>query len=406
MNLNRTVAVVGQGYVGLPLALAASQAGWQVIGLEIDETRLSLLQSGVSPVEDVSNEKLQEALASKVYVPTSEIELISSCSIVILCVPTPIDAFHAPDLSLLESAIALVAKHLRPGTLLINESTSHVGTLRNFVRLVLAKSLDTDVDGIELASAPERIDPGNSVWKIENTPRLVSGLTTKAHQVAVDFYRSFTSTVIEVSSPEVAEMAKLLENTFRLVNISLVNELSILAEAFQIDMRDVVTAAASKPYGYMPFYPGPGIGGHCIPVDPYYLLYSLRENNLDSTILESSLEVNAARPGYVLKRALELAEGTMKILLCGVAYKSGVSDYRESAAEKLAAQAQMRGIKIYWLDTLVDFWPFAPEWQGEEVDVVIFMVDQPEMQDKAFAPNKPILDCTGKLMTHPLVFHL
>jgi UDP-N-acetyl-D-glucosamine dehydrogenase len=406
MNSNGAVAVIGQGYVGLPLALAASEAGWQVVGLEVDENRLSLLRSGVSPVEDVTNERLRTALESQAYGPTSDVSIISSCSIVILCVPTPIDALHTPDLSLLESAIRRVAKHLSPGTLLINESTSHVGTLRNFVPSVLSDVIEINLSEIELASAPERIDPGNKVWKIGNTPRLVAGLTPRAHQIAIDFYKSFTSTVIEVSSPEVAEMAKLLENTFRLVNISLVNELSEFAEATGVDMWEVVTAAASKPYGYMPFYPGPGIGGHCIPVDPYYLRHSLQENEMQSSILESSLAVNEARPSYVLERALAITEDVTRILLCGVAYKAGVSDSRESAAEKIATRAHDRGLRIYWTDTLVRSWPFAPAWQGEEVDVVIFMVDQPEIQYKAFGPQKPILDCTGRLAAHPLVHRL
>jgi UDP-N-acetyl-D-glucosamine dehydrogenase len=292
------------------------------------------------------------------------------------------------------------------GTLVINESTSYVGTLRQLVRTVVEESSQLGAEAFEFASAPERIDPGNTSWRLENTPRLVSGLSSTAHQRAVDFYGSFTENVVPVSSPEVAELAKLLENTFRLVNIGLVNELSVYARDIGIDMREVVSAAATKPYGYMAFYPGPGIGGHCIPVDPYYLHHSLHSAGHNSGILETSLVINELRPKFVLESALKNLKSIQKLLLIGVAYKAGLSDHRESAAEKIAKEAFIGGIEIFWHDTLVQNWQVGKKWQGEAVDFAIYLVDQPGQTDILKDVNCPIMDCTGALVSRKGVIQL
>jgi UDP-N-acetyl-D-glucosamine dehydrogenase len=396
-----TISIIGQGYVGLPLAMAASQAGWRVFGIEIDPDRLELLRSGTSLVEDISDEQLQNAITSGNYQPSSSTDAVAESSVVVLCVPTPIDDFHEPDLSYLKSAITRFAPYLQEGTLVINESTSYVGTLRQLVRTAVSESNTLSIDSFDFASAPERIDPGNEEWHLMNTPRLVSGLTPTAHRRAVDFYKTFTAKVVEVSSPEVAEMAKLLENTFRLVNIGLVNELSVFTRGLGIDLREVVSAAASKPYGFMPFFPGPGIGGHCIPVDPYYLQKSLDSSGNSSRILESSLRINELRPSLVLETAMEISSNLRRLLLLGVAYKAGISDFRESAAEKITKDASARGIEVFWYDTLVKEWNFGKKWQGEEIDFAIYLVDQPNQLEVTEKIGCPLLDCTGALKGKP-----
>jgi len=325
------VAIIGQGYVGKALGLAASSAGHQVIGIESDPVKLKELSSALS------------------YEVTGDYSKISSSAIVVIAVPTPLDKKREPDLSFIRSACQSLKATLDSPVLIINESTSFPGTLRNVIAPILgSKHL--------YASAPERIDPANESWGIENTPRLVSGLSDEATTKAIEFYRSFCEEVIPVSSPEVAEAAKLLENTFRQVNIALVNEFAQISEALGISTVETIKAASSKPYGFMPFMPSIGVGGHCIPVDPSYLSFAARQAGVDASFIDLANSVNALMPEYIAARIEKLLGGKLagkKIQIAGISYKADVSDTRESPVLVLVAKLRELGADVSWHDELV-----------------------------------------------------
>lgn len=399
--MNKVVAIIGQGYVGLPLAVEAAKAGWLVKGVEISHNKYELLRNGISPVEDVESKELISLIKNGSYEAHNDYQIIQKASIVILCVPTPIDSEHNPDLEPLTQACESLLQYIQPETLLVNESTSFPGTLR---KLIQSRVLKLDFsERILLAAAPERIDPGNALWKQWNTPRLVGGINEESSKRAIDFYSSFCSSVVKVGSPEIAEMAKLLENSFRLVNIALINEMSLFSHKVGIDIREVVDAAATKPYGYMPFYPSAGIGGHCIPVDPHYLMKTMVEIGESSRILEVAAQSNIERPKRILSTALGLAANCNSILIVGVAYKPGLSDTREAAAEKIAQQALMKNIRVYWWDNLVQTCHYGEKWNGHDVDVVIVTSATALEGLNVAALGLPILDCTGTLKEIPRV---
>jgi len=395
----KSVVVLGQGYVGLPLAVAAANAGWKVFGLEISESLVDRLNSGVSHVEDVSHLDLKRAISNHNYVATVEPEIAHSCSLVIICVPTPLDGDSDPDLSFVESAVKLVAGHLHPDALLISESTSYPGTVRDLIK-PLVESIRSDKGiGVKYASAPERVDPMNAKWDMKITPRLVAGLTDEATELAHEFYSSFCDTVIKVSSPEVAESAKLLENTFRQVNIALINQLVPFCRTLGIDVREVVEAAGSKPYGFMKFYPGAGVGGHCIPIDPLYLLWRSRQLGIDLPFVESADKTNRDMPKYVANRLIELAglKSGDKALVLGVAYKAGISDVRETPAHDVASHLLSQGVEVYWSDPLVSEFDSAKKWDASiPVKGAIVVTAQPGLEVESITGSGvPVLDCTG-----------
>lgn len=332
------IAVVGQGYVGLNLSLAAFSAGHKVIGIE------------------VSKERLEDIRSSVPYPIRETFEELAEVEIVIIAVPTPIDEEMNPDLSFLVSASNSIGKAIssKP-TLIINESTSYPGTLRNIIAPIIG--------GNHLfASAPERVDPGNEVWTIRNTPRLVSGITMEATKLAVNFYRTLCEEIIEVSKPEVAEAAKLLENTYRLVNISLVHEFSKVAHTLDFSIHEAISAASTKPFGFMPFYPSTGAGGHCIPIDPVYLSYVAKINGIQTKLVDAALEINMHRPKYIAQQIAEFYNGNLKaktIQIIGIAYKKDVSDLRESSAIALMQHLRELGAIVSWHD------PLVLEWQDE-----------------------------------------
>jgi UDP-N-acetyl-D-glucosamine dehydrogenase len=307
--------------------------------------------------------------------------------------------------------VTAVAPHLKNDVLLISESTSYPGTVRDVVKGIISTLREDKGDGILLASAPERVDPGNEKYNHKNTPRLVAGLTPEATRKAAEFYRSFTENVIEVSSPEVAETAKLLENTFRQVNIALVNEVAIISRALGIDVREVIEAANSKPYGFMKFTPGAGVGGHCIPVDPSYFSWRAKQVGAQARFIDLANEVNDQMPIYVSDRLLKLigkpAAG-LNLLICGVAYKPGVGDVRETPADGVAEYLLSLGAKISWHDPLVE------SWRGQErspltgkYDGAIVVTPQPGMDlAPLVAAKTPIFDCTGAYKNLPLVEQL
>ena len=267
---SRTLAIVGQGYVGLPLAMAAVDAGWTVVGIDNFEAKVTQINSGSSPIEDISDARLTDAIKKGLYKATSEFSAAAQASVITLCVPTPLDGKREPDLSLLRSAATAVAPFIGNETLVVSESTSFPGTLREIIIPVINSLKPKDSINVYYASAPERVNPGDPKWNQKNTPRLVGAVDEPSLSRALDFYESICDAVVSVSTPDVAEAAKLLENTFRLVNIALINEFTQICSSNGINVHEVIDAASSKPYGFMPFRPGVGVGGHCIPVDPLY----------------------------------------------------------------------------------------------------------------------------------------
>ena len=354
------VIVIGQGYVGLPLAIAAAMNGYRVVGLDQDPVRVELLNGGQSPIGDVPSNVLAQALAAEHYRASSAFSEVASADLVVLCVPTP---YHnqAPDLSHVQSAARNAGEYLRRGTLVILESTTYPGTTVE-VLLPLLEEVSGLVagDDFDLAFSPERIDPGNPAFGLHNTPKIVGGLTAGSTERAAGFYERFVEQVVRVSSPAAAEMAKLLENTFRHINIALVNELAILCQDLDIDIWEVIDAAASKPFGFMPFYPGPGVGGHCIPVDPMYFSWRVRQFGGAAKFIELARDINSAMPLYCVSRVQDLLNERGKplknsrVLVVGVAYKADVADVRESPALPLIFALWRRGCQVLYADPYID----------------------------------------------------
>jgi UDP-N-acetyl-D-glucosamine dehydrogenase len=394
------LGIVGQGYVGLPLAMAAVDAGWTVYGLDILETKVSEINRGFSPVEDVSNSQLKSALSSGAYLATCDFSLVSKASVVTICVPTPLDEKREPDLKVLRSAVSSIAPYISSDTLVISESTSYPGTLRDVIVPIVNEIKPKNSKNIFYASAPERVNPGDLVWNQGNTPRLVGGINEESQQRAIQFYESICHFVVPVSTPEIAEAAKLLENTFRLVNIALANEFTRICSASGINAHEVIDAASSKPYGFMPFRPGVGVGGHCIPVDPLYLTWWARERGEIATFVEAADSVNQAMPKYVASRAMEMIDRGVKhprVLILGIAYKSGVGDVRETPVSQLRTHLEALGAEVAWHDPLVKVWagskPVDLSW---DCDLAILATNQPGMNLRdIIGKGIQILDCTN-----------
>lgn len=355
------ITVVGQGYVGLPISVCAAEAGHTVFGFDIDKEKISKLQLGISNSPEVSTEKILDLQLQNKINFSSSIKDTSGSTIYIIAVPTPLDSEHKPDLSFLTSACGLIAQVIGPKSLIINESTSYIGTLRNLIKPIVDKQ--SGLTDLNYAVAPERIDPGNKFWSVKNTPRNIAGLTTTATQQSADFYRSFCDSVNVVSSPEVAECSKLFENTFRQVNIALVNELSEVANKLNFSTHEAIMAAATKPFGFMPFYPSVGVGGHCIPVDPSYLSYSAEIAGVDAKFIKLANQVNSAMPKIVKERIKEYFDGDLggkRIQIAGISYKPDISDLRESPALDLINELESAGAIVTWHD------PFVKEYKGKQ----------------------------------------
>jgi UDP-N-acetyl-D-glucosamine dehydrogenase len=394
------LAIIGQGYVGLPLAMAAVDAGWSVIGVDNFEAKVAQINSGSSPVEDISDSQLQAALAKGAYKATTDFSSVAHASVITICVPTPLDDKREPDLTFLRSAAKAIAPFVSNETLVVSESTSYPGTLRDVI-IPTINSLKPKVTiKLYFASAPERVNPGDLIWNQRNTPRLVGAIDVESQKRALAFYESICDVAVSVSSPEVAEAAKLLENTFRLVNIALINEFTQLCASAGRNVHEVIDAASSKPYGFMPFRPGVGVGGHCIPVDPLYLTWWARENGGRAEFVETADAINQAMPKYVAQRAFAMIDSSIskpKILILGVAYKSGVGDIRETPVSELREHLTELGAEVAWHDPLVPTWegskPVDLEW---ECDVAILATKQPGMKvHELIARGVRILDCTN-----------
>jgi UDP-N-acetyl-D-glucosamine dehydrogenase len=345
------VGIIGQGYVGSALGRAAEGAGHQVIGIESDQRRLKELSQLVG------------------YQVSGNYSAVTGSEIIVIAVPTPLNDLGQPDLSFLTAACQSLSQVLNKPTLIINESTSYPGTLRNLIAPILGQSH-------LYAAAPERIDPANKVWGIENTPRLVAGLNDETRDKALEFYKSFTKELIPVATVEVAEAAKLFENTFRQVNIALVNEFAQIANALGISSSEVLSAAATKPYGFMPFLPSIGVGGHCIPVDPTYLSYAAKEVGVEASFINLANQVNAAMPDYIATRIItQLGSMTGKsIQIAGISYKADVSDIRQSPSILLIEKLREMGAEVSWHDQVVGQWATESSTALKNVDLGVIAI--------------------------------
>lgn len=358
----KNLVVIGQGYVGLPLSQAASHAGYNVTGLEVNQEVVDNLNSGSSHVEDIPDLALQTMLENG-YRATTDNAVIRDADVVVICVPTPLGDAGRPDLFAVESATASVAENLEKKTLVILESTTYPGTTEE----VLQPALETDGrrldEDFHLAFSPERIDPGNKTWRLENTPKVVGGVTNTSGDQAVEFYSKFIETVVKVKGAKEAETAKLLENTYRHINIGLVNEMAKFSHELGIDIWEVINAAKTKPFGFQAFYPGPGVGGHCIPIDPSYLNYSVRKAlGHPFRFVDLAEDINNSMPNYVVQRIQDLLNthskslNGSKVLLLGVSYKANIADQRHSPAIPVAHGLAAKGANIRYHDANVPTW--------------------------------------------------
>lgn len=391
------VVVIGLGYVGLPIAIAAAKSGYAVIGLDLNTEKVNSINHGISPVEDIDNADLQDLLLSQSLRASTDYTEIRDANIVLICVPTPLLKNQLPDLSSIESAARSLGQNLSKGALVILESTVAPGTTRDFLEPLIKSEARSVNYEFELAFSPERIDPLNKNWNLQNTPKIVAGLTHNSGRRAIEFYSRFVDQVIECESVEVAETSKLLENSYRLVNISLINELSKLCHKLGIEISQVIKAAATKPYGFMPFYPSIGVGGHCIPVDPLYL--SSKAQNVGEAIqlIDLAFQINLSMPQYFVGRAEEMLRDLQgkKVIVVGVSYKVNVSDTRESPVEALLMGLKLKGAQVSWHDDLVK------EWNGEksvelssDFDLAIIATPH-DYADLTKLGNVPILNTRG-----------
>lgn len=353
------VSVIGMGYVGLPLAVELSKVGFVVRGIDIKEDKVALVNSGRSDVADVQDEELNRLVKSGSLKATTDFATLKESDVVNICVPTPLSKTKDPDVSFILNAVKQIKRNLHPNQLVVLESTTYPGTTEELLLPILEETGLKAGRDFFLAFSPERIDPGNPVYKVKNTPRVVGGVTSECTEIATIFYQQFIDEVIPVSSSKSAEMVKLLENTFRSVNIGLVNEVALMCDRLGIDVWEIIDAAATKPFGYMPFYPGPGLGGHCIPIDPHYLSWKLKTLNYYARFIELAGDINSSMPYYVLGKVGEIlnrVERSIKgsrILVLGVAYKRDIGDIRESPALDVLKLLISKGAKVNYNDPYV-----------------------------------------------------
>lgn len=401
------VSIIGQGYVGLPLAHSLVSAGLHVTGIDIDEDKIALLNKGQTVIEDVTDVDVLAMLETSRYEATSSFSAISESDVVVICVPTPLSESNDPDLTALMSATKAIAQVAKSGALIVNESTSFPGTVRDLI-VNIFREIRPNVE-FDFACAPERVDPGNSKWGHANTPRLVGGLTEKSLSRAVNFYSKVCNQVIPVSSPEVAELAKLLENSFRQVNIALVTELAEISSSIGVNVQEVIEAAATKPYGFMKFTPSVGVGGHCIPVDPMYLSWFAKQKGSKLELVDVAQKVNEQRPDKVAQRAMELAgKAPARILIVGLGYKPNTSDLRESPSVKIYGILKSAGFEVSWFDSHVDAFD-GKSCETHVSDFGLIIYAQPDSNfklDDVIREKYRILDCTGRISKLENIFQI
>lgn len=383
------VGVIGLGYVGLPLSMAFAEAGFPVLGMDLSASKVKSLGKGESYIPDVPSKDVAKHIKTKKFQAFDNFEKLADSNVIVICVPTPLSKTKDPDMSYIVSAVEQIVKHLQKGQLVILESTTYPGTTREYM-LPRIKEVGEKLYGkfecgkdFFIAFSPERVDPGNPKYNVFNTPKVVGGITPACGDLASIFYAQTVERVIRVSTPESAEMVKLLENTFRAVNIGLVNEVAIMCEKLGIDCWEVIEAASSKPFGFMPFYPGPGLGGHCIPIDPSYLSWKLRSLNYTARFIELATSINSSMPHFVCdKVALALNENAKavknsKILVMGVAYKKDIDDMRESPALDVIHTLKQRGANVDYFDSFVPEF----EWEGMKMKSVAWSKDLAKKYD-------------------------
>lgn len=418
---NRDLVVIGMGYVGLPLAQEATRAGLSVAGLDVSERVVAGLNAGRSHVDDLADSDVADMLAAG-FTATTDAEVISDADVVVICVPTPLTPEGGPDLGPVLSAAGAIAEHIRPGQLIILESTTYPGTTSDEVRPVLESGGLVAGKDFFLAFSPERIDPGNPVFGMRNTPKVVGGHTSTCTEAAAGFYGRFVDTVVTTRGTREAEMAKLLENTYRHINIALVNEMARFCHELDIDLWDVISAAKSKPFGFQAFYPGPGVGGHCIPIDPNYLSYQVQAKlGYPFRFVELAQEINAGMPAYVVRRVQDLLNEDGKalrgatVLLLGVTYKPDIADQRESPATPIASQLVDKGASVTFHDPHVEEWRVGSSTMirtgdldaaARAADVVVLLQNHRAYQaDDLAAIAQAFLDTRG-VTTHPKAVRL
>jgi UDP-N-acetyl-D-glucosamine dehydrogenase len=395
------IGIIGLGYVGLPLAVAFAEAGCEVVGLDVDRAKVEALNQGRSYIEDVPDATLAP-LAAKLRASSDYAEL-AACEAVIICVPTPLTDSREPDLGPLEASAEALAPVLRSGQLVVLESTTYPGTTRERLLPILETSGLMAGSEFHLAFSPERIDPGRTDYTVRTTPKLVGGVTEASTERARALYAEICDTVIVLSSPETAELSKLLENIFRSVNIALVNELSQLCDRLGIDVWEVIEAASSKPFGFMRFDPGPGMGGHCLPIDPFYLAFKARQHDFYPEFIELAGKVNQAQPSFCVERIERALNGARKpvngsrVLILGVSYKGGVGDTRESPALKILGRLQDLGAEVSYHD------PFVPELPGHGLTSIELDTALAECDLAAIVTAHPEVDYETVVSSAPLV---
>ena len=360
-----TVGVVGLGYVGLPLSVEVARSGLRVIGFDVNSETVDGINGGVSHIEDVTSEELAVVLATGRLEATTDMARMAECDAISISVPTPLSKTNDPDVSFVIAASEAVAAALRPGQLVVLESTTYPGTTREVLLPALERTGFTVGEDFFLCFSPERVDPGNAVWKTKNTPKVIGGVTPACVDAGLAVYERFIDTMVAVSSTEAAEMVKILENTFRAVNIAMVNEVALIADRLDVDVWEVIEAAATKPFGFMKFTPGPGLGGHCIPVDPHYLAWKMRTLDYRTRFIELASEINSEMPEFVVGKvrsalnARKKAVNGARILVLGVAYKRDVNDVRESPALDIIGLLSADGADVEYHD------PFVPDLAEE-----------------------------------------
>ena len=416
--------IIGLGYVGLPLAVEMAKAGFQVTGIDLSQEKVNALNRGVSYIPDVPSQTVESFVAADRLRATQSLAAVAELDTINICVPTPLRKNKDPELSYIIAAVEVIRNHIRPGQLIILESTTYPGTTREVVLPILEESGLKAGSDFFLAYSPERVDPGNSIFHTQNIPKVVGGITPRCAETAVFFYRQYIDNVFSVSSTDCAEMVKLLENTFRSVNIALANEMALTCHSFGINVWEVIEAAKTKPFGFMPFYPGPGLGGHCIPVDPYYLTWKARMKGCEPRLIELAGHINSQMPAFVIRGMADALNekrkclNGAKVLALGVAYKRDTNDVRESPALQVLLGLQEKGCEICFSDpyvpqitineTNLDSVTLSPELL-QSMDLVVVLTDHSKFDYAMIARFSPLIFDTRNALSdlaQPNVYNL
>ena len=405
-NRSARLGVIGLGYVGLPLATEMAKAGFHATGIDLDRRKVESINAGISPVPDVTNDTLFPLVAAGKIVATQSLAAVENLDAISVCVPTPLRKTKDPDLSYVIAAFEAIHNHLKPDQLIILESTTYPGTTRELVLPILERSGMEVGKDFFLAFSPERIDPGNKQYTTRNIPKVIGGMTRRCTELAVLLYQNFVETMVPVASPETAEMVKLLENTFRSVNIALANEMALVCHTLGINVWDVIEAAQTKPFGFMPFYPGPGLGGHCIPVDPHYLTWKARMNGVEPRLIELAGQINSEMPGFVIRRVTDALNEKQKslngsrVLAVGVTYKRDASDLRESPALDVVRGLRQKGAIVCYTDpyvpslqidgSIIESVKLAPKTL-ESMDCLVLLTDHSDFNYEMIVNHSPLV---------------